>query len=406
MRIILVNKYFYPRGGAEQSFLQTAELLKKNGHRVSFFSMRHPRNLPCEYARFFVSNVDYENTTLVSSICSAGRMLYSFEARRNIEELIKKEKPDIAHLNNIYHQLSPSLIHSLKKYGIPIVMTLRDYKLVCASYSLLSKGRVCELCKDGKYFNCFLQGCVKGSRIKSLLNTVEMYLHHKFLHIYDMVNVFISPSQFLRDKVLEMGFKARIEYLPNFVQVDEFEPHYDFQENSICYIGRLSQEKGLSTLLKAMQKLPKIRLKLIGEGPLREKLQKEAKDLGLSNVDFLGYKAPDELKVEVAKAMFVVLPSQWYENNPRSIIEGFALGKPAVASRIGGIPELVKDNVTGFTFEPGNAEDLALKIKTLAEDREGIKEMGKNCREFVEDKLNPKEYYQGLVKIYNQAKKG
>jgi len=403
MKILLIHKYFYHRDGAANSFFQTMELLKKKGHKVSVFSMRHPRNLVSEYEKFFVNNVDYDDKNAIHSIHYAVKLLYSLHARRRIEALIRREKPDVAHLNNIYHQISPSIIHSLKKFRIPMVMTLRDYKPVCASYSMFAGNGACEACKNVQYYYCVLKKCVKDSRLKSLLNALEMYFHHSLLHIYNKIDVFISPSRFLKEKTREMGFQGQIEYLPNFVQVDEYQPRFDWQERSIVYFGRLSKEKGLVTLLKAMQGLPEVKLKIMGEGPLREFLEQEAGKLKLNNVAFLGYKSEDVLNDEIKKSMFVVLPSEGYENNPRAIIEGFALGKPAVAARIGGIPELVRDNETGLTFEPGNVADLQLKIRTMLADTDKIRRMGQNARQFVEQELNEKKHYQGLMKLYEQA---
>jgi glycosyltransferase involved in cell wall biosynthesis len=403
MNILLANKYFYRKGGAESSFFITADLLRRKGHNVIFFSMQDERNDPSEYERYFVSNVDYEKPGVKNKIDAAIKLLYSYEAKNKIEQLIKREKPDIAHLNNIYHQISPSIIHGLKKFNIPVVMTLRDYKLVCASYNMLVQGKACEACKDGKYYHCFLKGCVKGSKAKSLLNTIEMYLHHKILSIYNMVDIFISPSRFLKNKVGEMGAKGKFVYLPNFVRVDEFQPQYTWNENSIVYFGRLSEEKGLLTLVKAMKDIPEISLKIIGEGPLRERLESEIRRDVIGNIRFLGYKSGEELNNEVRKSMFVVLPSEWYENNPRTIIEGFALGKPAVGSRIGGIPELVRDDETGFTFQAGDPEDLKKKILLLAKNPEKILLMGKRARSFVEQELNPEKHYEKLMEIYKQA---
>jgi glycosyltransferase involved in cell wall biosynthesis len=402
MKILLANKYYYLKGGAEVSFFETAKLLEIKGHKVIFFSMQHPQNYASEYEKYFVSNVDYENDGFKNKIDASLKLLYSFEAKKKIEELIAREKPDIAHLNNIYHQISPSILHSLKKFRIPMIMTLRDYKMVCASYSMLNNGNVCEACKDDKYYNCVLKGCVKYSCGKSLLNTIEMYLHHKLLHIYDLVDVFISPSRFLKSKLEEMGFKGKIVYLPNFVRLEEFKPQFEWQENSIVYFGRLSKEKGLFTLIEALKGID-IKLKIIGEGPIRKSLELGVRSNEVNNVEFLGYKCGEELKNEIKKSMFVVLPSEWYENNPRSIIEGFALGKPAVASRIGGIPELVKDKETGLTFDPGNANDLSEKIKELLGNKSLLKKMGENARRFVEVELNQEVHYKKLIEIYNAA---
>lgn len=404
MRILLANKYFFPKGGAETVFLDWAEMLRRHGHKTVEFSMFHKRNLPSEYEKYFITNVDYERKDLAHQMAIAIKLLYSFEAKIKIGQIISDTKPDLAHLNNIYHQISPSILHSIKKHGLPVVMSLHDCKLVCASYLMLSKGRICEACKGGRYYQCFLKKCVKDSRMKSLLSTMEMYLHHKILHIYDLVDVFISPSKFLKDKLEEMGFKGKIVHLPNFVNVDQFVPSYHSVDKTISYVGRLSREKGLFTLLKAVKGLD-LTLKIIGDGPLKEQLLAVTQEEGIKNVAFLGYKSGDDLKEEIRNSMFTVLPSECYENNPRAVIESFALGKPVVGSRIGGIPELVRDNETGLTFMPFDSLDLRDKLIKLASSSDEITRMGQNARRMVEVELNAEVHYERLMAIYNSILK-
>jgi len=320
--------------------------------------------------------------------------------KRKIKKFINEVvKPDIVHLNNFAHQISPSILHVFKKYEIPIVMTMRDYKLVCPSYSMLSNDNPCEKCKGGKYYWCFLRKCTKNSYMKSLINTVEMYLHHRIFDIYSKIDVFISPSKFLKSKVLEMGFNGNIVVLPNFVFLEEYVPEFNFKENSLCYVGRLSKEKGLFTLIKAFKGL-NVTLKIIGTGPIEEDLKIKVKSFGLNNVKFLGYKLGEDLKNEIRNSMGVILPSEWYENNPRTVLEAFALGKPIIGARIGGIPELVRDGETGYTFEPGNADDLGDKILLFLKNFEKIADMGKNARKFVEENFNPEKHY---LRIYQMA---
>ena len=399
----MANKYFYRKGGAEISFFETANLLKSRGHKIIFFSMQNDKNLNSVYEKYFVTNTDYEHGNLIKKINAIAKLLYSFEAKRKIESLIKDELPDIVHLNNIYHQISPSILHTIKKYHIPIVMSLRDYKLVCASYSMLANEKVCDACRNNRYYNCFLNKCVKQSRLKSFVNTLEMYLHHKILHMYDLVDIFISPSKFLKLKLEEMGFKGKIIYLPNFVKTEDYKPQYTWQENAIVYFGRLSKEKGLFTLIDAIKDLNRIVLKVIGEGPLKESLELKVESLKLNNVKFLGYKTGHKLHDEIRKSMFVVCPSEWNENNPRSIIESFALGKPVIGSSIGGINELIRDNETGLLFEPGSPYDLRSKIEYLIYNPDKIIEMGRNARLFVEKELQAERHYRELMNIYNQA---
>jgi len=407
MNILLANKYFYIKGGAENSFFQTAKLLKDWGHDISYFSMKHNNNFFSEFEQYFVNNINYENTGFIKQISLAAKVLYSLEARKKMDRLIRAHKPDIAHLNNIYHQISPSIIHSLKQFHIPIVMSLRDYKISCASYLMVANKRPCEACQNEKYYNCLLKRCVKNSIIKSFLSTVEMYLHHKFFKIYDLVDIFISPSRFLKSKVEEMGFKGKVVYIPNFINFDEYHPCYTSCNRSICYVGRLSHEKGVDTLIEAVRGI-NIELKIIGDGALKNKLEDMATVTGISsanssNVKFLGYMSDEKLKSEIKNSLFLVIPSEWYENNPRSVIEAFALGKPVIGARIGGIPELVKDGVSGYTFEPGNINDLKEKIQYLLSDYANIVNMGKNAREIAANEYNSELYYNRLLQVYDEA---
>ena len=403
MKFLFCNKFFWLKGGAEVSFFETAKLLESKGHKVVFFSMKHSDNFPSPYEKYFVSKVYYEGGgSIFSKIKAAGRLLYSLKAKAKIDELISDERPDIVHLNNIHHQISPSILHTFKKWNLPVVMTLRDYKIVCPTYSMLANGKPCEKCKGGKYYWCLINKCTKNSYAKSLVNVVEMYLHHKILHIYDLIDVFISPSKFLKEKLKEMGFKKKVVYLPNFIDAEDYELEYKYTQKTICYFGRLSKEKGLFTLLDAMKRID-VKLKIIGDGSLKECLRLKVKSENSDNVYFLGYKVREELKNEIKNSMAVVFPSECYENNPRTVLESFALGKPVVGARIGGIPELVKDNETGLTFEPGNTRDLRDKIEILLAKPDKIVEMGKNARKFVEENFKPEKHYEQLMEIYKMA---
>jgi glycosyltransferase involved in cell wall biosynthesis len=403
MRVLFVNKFFFQKGGAENSFLSAVRLIKEKGHDVSVLSMAHPRNIETEYSPYFVSNVDLQGGGgLLRSVMTAGRILYSFEAKRKIAKLADKTSPDIAHLSNIYHQISPSIIDALKSRNVPVVMTLHDYKMSCPAYTHLSPKGICEECSNGRYYRAVANRCIKDSRLKSALCAAEMYLHHLVLRIYDKVDVFIAPSRFLMEKVREMGFKGSLVHLPNFVFPSDYEPSYQHSEESITYFGRLSHEKGLKTLISAVKGLP-LSLKIIGEGPEREELEAKVEKEGIGNVYFLGYKSGTELTEEIKKSMFTVVPSEWFENMPRSIIESFALGKPVVGSRVGGIVELVKDGEAGITFDMGRAEDLRDKIVRLSKDAEGIEAMGRRGRRLAEEIYSPDHYYRGIREVYKKA---
>ena len=400
MKILLANKYFFPKGGSERVFFNEAALLNQAGHRVLFFSMRDERNQPCAQEAYFVDHIDYEKPMGSKEKIAQGlKILYSFEARRKIGELVDVERPDIAHLHNIHHQLSPSIIHALKNRGIPVVMTLHDYKMVCPAYLMVKDNIICEACKGGRYYRCLLGRCTKNSYVKSLVNTVEMYLHHKLLHVYDQVDIFISPSRFLKEKVMGMGFRNNIVHMPYSFNATHYRPQYGSGTQTFCYFGRLAAEKGLITLIRAV-KGSEAKLKIIGRGPLKSTLEAEIEREKATNVHLLEYITGDALRSEISNCLAVIVPSEWYENYPNAILEAFALGKPVIGSRIGGIPEMVKDYDTGFTFEPGEAKDLRAKMNLLLQDHGLAVKLGRRAREFVENNLNPEEHYRGLMKIY------
>ena len=409
MNILHINKFHYLRGGSEMVYFGTANLLEHYGHKSLFFSMYHSENLPSETSNYFMPYVDLINSNgMISQLKTAGRILYSFDAKKRLSKLLDKHQVDVAHLHNIHHQISPSILHELKKRKIPVVMTLHDYKMVCASYSMLANDKPCEACSGGRYLNAFKNRCVKESMTKSALAALEMYLHHNILDIYSNVDVFISPSLFLKNKLKEMGFKKELTHLPNFIDIKKFEQiredKEDKQKISVVYFGRLSPEKGLWTLLEAAKMIStNVEVTIIGDGPIKKELEEKVKKEGIGNIEFLGYLKGEALYKEIKKSKAIVMPSEWYENNPMSVLEAFALGKPVIGSRIGGIPELVKDNETGLTFEPGNAEDLKEKIKAILLDNSFLKKMGENARRFVETELNPEKHYQKLMEIYQMA---
>jgi glycosyltransferase involved in cell wall biosynthesis len=381
--------------------------------------MQYPDNLrDCKTAEYFVPYLDlnFADNNILNYIKIIGRFLYSYDAKKRLSKLLDEYPVDIAHLHNIYHHISPSIIHVLKKRRIPIIMTLHDYKLVCGSYSMMIHGIPCEACSGGKYFMSVKRKCVKDSYLKSLLTYLEMSLHHTILHIYDNVDIFISPSLFLKNKIEEMGFAKEIIHLPNFVHIEElrkyrieFDSKNKKKECSFVYFGRLSEEKGLLTLLEAAKILLSKRnarhvdIKIIGEGPMRDVLEEKAELEGISNVKFHGFKTGKHLFEEVLKSMAVVLPSEWYENNPLTVLEAFAMEIPVIGARIGGIPELVQDNKTGLTFKSGDPEDLSKKIEYSINNPDKITEWGKNARAYLELELTVEKHYNSLMEIYKKA---
>jgi len=403
MKILLANKYFYLKGGSERYFFNLARLLEERGHRVIYFSMMDRRNRACPQEKYFIDPVDYEKPSGCRDHWRRARdLLYSREAKRKLAALVEAEKPDLAHLHNIHHQLSPSIIDALKRRGIPVVMTLHDYKMVCPVYTLFRGGRACEECRRGRYYRCFIHRCTKGSAARSLVNTLEMYLHHRFLKIYRKVDVFVTASAFAAGKMKEMGFPAEIVRLPYFLDPEEYRPRYGAAETSFCYFGRLSGEKGLSALLEAAKGIPAT-FKIIGAGPLEESLRTRIRRDRIDNVRFLGYRRGEELAGEIRDSLAVIVPSEWYELFGQSVTEAFALGKPVIGSGTGGISELIEDGKTGYLFSPGDVEGLRSKIRLLLENPGRTEKMGRRARKFVEDNFSPREHYRELMDIYRRA---
>jgi glycosyltransferase involved in cell wall biosynthesis len=405
MKILLVNKYLYPKGGDAIYTIQLQRLLEKNGHEVWLWGMKHPENPDYPLEKYFVNRIDYDSSlSILKKIRNGLNVLYSFEAKKKIKRVLEICKPDIVHLNNIAHQLTPSIIDAVRMKRIPMIMTMHDYKTVCPIYTLFRKNKPCELCRGRRFFFCAITKCSKNSYIKSIISTIEMYLHHSILHIYENVNCFIGASNFLVQKVREMGQRSDCTQIPCFIDLAEY-PDYSgmSKDNTIVYMGRLSAEKGLSTLIEAVQGLD-IHLNLIGEGPMRPALEKQVESSGLgSQVTFMGYVSRKDAMEEVKKAMCCVYPSEWYETFSLATIEAFALGVPVISSRIGALPELVRDGVTGLTFRPGDADELREKLLWLRNHPERAGQMGKIGRGLVERNYSSEVQYPRLIEVYCRA---
>jgi len=402
MKILLINKYFYRRAGAEKYFFDLARLLESHGHEVAFFAMHHKDNEESKWSKYFVKEMDLtERRGFVMDFETASDFVYSTEAKENLSRLLKEFKPDIVHLHNIYHQLSTSILDVLKEIDAPKVMTLHDYKLICPNYSLFTEGRVCERCFRHKYYQAIIHKCVQNSYSASALAAYEMYIV-RARHIYEnVVDCFVSPSLFLEDKIRDWDVEIkRIEHVPNFLFLEDYAPNYALG-NYYLYFGRLAEEKGLADLVNVFGELGKINLRIAGTGPLEESLKETVKIQNLNNIEFVGFQSGEALNELVAGARAVIVPTLVYDNYPYSVLESQALGKAVVASRMGGIPEMIENNTTGYLYEPRNKFDLRARVEETMRENGELKEIGHAARERVERENSAEVHYEKIMSIYN-----
>lgn len=399
MKILQANKFFHQRGGAERVLFQERDLLKAVGVEVIDFSMHSPENMESDQSGYFISHRDYRAPhSLAAKLSLAGSFIHSREAVRNLKALVRAEKPDLAHLHNIYHHLTPSIIPALKDLGVPVVLTLHDFKLVCPAYVMLTAGgKICEKCADGSFCKPLTANC-QGSRFKGALLAAEAYFH-RLKKSYDGVDLFIAPSRFMAEMAARRVPAEKIAFLANGIEVDRLQATGE-DHGYALYLGRLSREKGVGTLCKA-QKLSRTPLKIVGTGPEEDALRST-----YNRPEFLGYKSGNELFSLILRAGFVVVPSEWYENCPMVILEAMALGKPVLATRLGGIPDLVEDGVNGYLFEPGNAEELAGRMQELSADPELRSYMGDSARNRAEHRYSLAGHGRGLLDLYRQVLNG
>jgi glycosyltransferase involved in cell wall biosynthesis len=389
MKILLINKFYYPRGGDCVYALNLEQLLKQHGHEVAVFAMQYPENLPTPWRKYFPSEIKF--SLGLGMIEALLRPFGTGEVKKKFNALLDDFRPDVMHLNNIHSYLSPVVAEIAHKRGIRVVWTLHDYKLLCPRYDCLRNGRcVCEKCFTDKK-QVIKNRCMKNSLAASVIAYCETtkWTRQKLEKYTD---VFICPSRFMKEKMIEGGFDTqKMHTICNFIDVSKVVGKYYEKENYYCYIGRLSSEKGIETLINAAGQLP-YKLKIVGDGILREDLEKKSSN----RIEFVGYRQWNEIKEIAGKARFMVLPSECYENNPLSVIESLCLGTPVLGANTGGIPEMIEEGKNGLLFESRNAEDLKDKIQqmfTMQFDYESISKA-------AQQQYSGENHYEELIKIY------
>lgn len=424
MRILLVNKFHYRKGGAETYYLTVGSELERMGHEVAYFSMKHPDNLPCKWDKYFVTQREYNN---VKSPLKAARdgmaLIYSPEAKRNFQALCEEFRPDVVHLNNVHRQITLSILDApyLRENKIPVFYTAHDYVTVCPGYLMLDgDGRVCDACvEDGRYRHCIERRCVKGSRAKSALAAMEASFNraHKSNQRIDRV---IAPSRFMRSKLIEGGWpEDKVVFLQNFADdaildraANAGADTTDRENPYLLFFGRLSAEKGVDTLLRAFDAaLPNftqnMRLVAVGDGPDAEEFKALASSLGSApRIEFAGYQTGGALQTYVERASLAISSSRCRENMPYSIVEAYAAGTPVVGTNIGGIPELVDEGKTGFICEPGDVQSMADAISRGVNaflEQPAYAKLQRSCRSYVLENCSREKFMNDLVNLYKES---
>jgi glycosyltransferase involved in cell wall biosynthesis len=400
--LLAINNYYYQRGGAEAIFLAHNSMFEALGWRVAPFAMQHPMNLTTPWSEYFVEQIEFgTDYSLGEKLRRIPKVIYSLEARRNLARLLERVRPDVCHAHNIYHHISPSILGLLQRRAIPIVMTLHDLKIACPQYQMLAPDGICERCRGGRLHNVVVHRCIKGSASLSAIVMAEALLHQLLGSYRQCVGLFITPSRFYMDKFIEWGMPAsKFRHIPNFVDARSFRPQY-VPGRAFVYFGRVSREKGVATLIRCAA-AARCKLFVVGTGPELEEMRRLAEQLA-ADVEFPGHLKGDALHELIRSARAVVLPSEWYENAPVSVLEAYALGKPVIGARIGGIPELIREDETGLTFTSGNEASLtaALRGMTQRSDTQ-IQEMGRRARSWVEERFTAEEYRERILETYHE----
>lgn len=403
MKILLVNKFHYLRGGSEKYYFELANLLKEKGHQIAFFSMQNEKNIKTGEKEYFVDEIDLNTGSKLKAL----DVIYSKENKKKMTEALEDFKPDIVHVNNFQRQLSESIIDAINEKNIPIVFTAHDVQAICPAITMLDNNKqICELCKNGKYFNCIRKKCIKNSNLKSILGAIEGK-YYRTRKVYNKkISCIVTPSEFYKDKLIEDGENERkIFAIHNFIHLEDYNLETSDKGYGL-YIGRLSKEKGILNLVEAFSRLQGEKLYIAGDGPEKDKIKKIIDNRDLQdNIKLLGYLNQDEVKKCIKNARFIVVPSIGYENCPYSILETQAIGKPVIGADIGGIPELVKNKENGLIYKYDSVDELETKMKLLFENKELAEQYGKKAKEYAEKFYNKETYYDKIIKIYEKVLK-
>lgn len=397
MKILMVNKFLHPNGGSETYIFKLGEYLSTHGHEVQYFGMEHEGRIVGNRINAYTSDMDFHGGRKLAKLTYPVKTIYNAEARRKIRLVLDDFQPDVVHLNNFTYQLTPSIILEIVKWrkqnnrSCKIIFTAHDYNLICPNHMLYNPNthKVCEKCLDGRYLNCVKGKCIHGSTAKSVVGAMEGYFW-RWRGTYKHIDKTICPSEFLKSKMdMNPIFASKTVKIQNFI--DRVEQREVKRGDYILYFGRYCEEKGVKTLIETAKRLPEIPFVFAGSGPLADTI------VGLSNVEDVGYQTGEKLDELIREARFVICPSECNENCPFSVMESQERGTPVVGSNMGGIPELIQDDVSGRLFRCGDSAQLYDIIRFLYDNPKAVEEYKRNLSSLERNDLD--EYYLKLSKI-------
>lgn len=397
-KVLIVNKFYYPRGGDCVVAMNTEKLLRAHGHETAVFAMDYPDNIDTPWKAYYAPCVDFG----ASKVAAVKRLMGVGDIRQAFGRILDEFKPDVVHLNNIHSYLSPVVAELAHRHGARVVWTLHDYKLVCPAYTCTRDGRSCEACVTGPKSGVVRHRCLKGSLAASALAWLEA-VRWRRSRLEKCTDAFICPSGFMREMMKKAGFRAdKMHVLGNFVDPEKaaaLKAQVSAQRDSYgCYIGRLSEEKGVRTMLEAASQLP-YELRVAGDGPLADELRRQY--AGCTNITFLGHLDAAGVARLCSQARFSILASEWCENNPLGVIESLSAGTPAVVSDMGGIPELVAEGFNGVVFRSGDLADLVRAINKAATCSWDNAAIAADAGQ----RFGQEAHYRALVALYSDSDK-
>jgi len=389
VKILLVHNRYQQPGGEDVVFEQERKLLESAGHQV----VTHCR-----------SNDEVNDSSIWQRVRLAKNTVSSAESRQQVLNLLRQHHFDVVHVHNTFMMISPSIYSACHEAGVPVVQTLHNYRLLCPAANFYRDGHTCEECTEHSVWRGVQHGCYRDSRAATATVAVMLTVHRQRGTWTESVDSYVALSEFARRKFIAGGLPAdKISVKPNFVQPDPGE-----RSNGggvyAAYVGRLASEKGPGTMISAWKLLSKsVPLVVVGDGPLLEELQNQAREQGLTNINFRGRLSREQAQAVMKGASFVVIPSECYENFPMGMAESFACGVPVICSRLGALEELVSDGRTGLHFSSGSPQDLAAKVEWAWSNPESMRAMGKAARKEYETRYTAESNYPLLMDIYQRT---